>query len=88
MANRSLSAALLLGMALLLIPAPAGIVATDSGVLTRKEKPICTILLQDIFGENPEAFGCSWPAPEKKRHHDCLPVFDEERNTRVSVCSG
>lgn len=87
MANWRRKAILLLGIALLAIPTPGGTAATDRNSASRTEKPICSILLRDIFGENPEAFGCSLPAPEKTRYHDCLPVFDPERSTRMTVCS-
>lgn len=87
MANWRRTVGLLLVIALLAIPASMGVAAADRDAAKRTEKPICSMLLRDIFAEDPAAFGCSWSPSEKTRHHECLPVFDEERQTRVAVCS-
>lgn len=77
--------ALVLMLGLLLILPRTDIAAM--GNYPRTSSAMCDGLGRDSGLSGLDVFGCQKGAPESERTKQCLPVFDEERQTRAQVCS-
>jgi len=87
MTNWIRKAVLLLGLALLVAPYAGGASAMEDYPRTSSWSTFCAMRADDPDISDLEKYGCDKRSSESGRHEFCLPVWNDERQTRERVCS-